>query len=1094
MMKIAVCLSVCLLLSGLSGVEIRNFYGKELKEPSSGKRIVLSRDPQKKLKVFFIMPAKVSAGAMEWKARFELEPVILQTDSYQSFSPWHSKKAKTYALGIEKEEYEQILRERLSQLKECDAAVLCKTEWNILPPEVRNAIRERVYSGAGLLYITHEGKTVPRKELGIEGAYRPDFPMAGKLADTKAYRGRLGKGKVIALDYGTIAKTVQWYLIEPVAPFQSDDPLYYDLYYLFATRCLLDLTSDGKADLAAESPPEIYNRYGERTDSTMPGENLLLFRKLDQSGKLADFSVKIHKETAKKGFGKVSLAKECVKPGETIRVDSEFETPFSGIFTAELKTPENGRIIFRMRRNLNNARNFSFDLPIPDAEAEAGELSVRLNGNLKDERRADLYFDNPQTIRDFDLIVWANIIPGSRLSFSMFQELKRCGTGIVMDTEIQWYKADQIPAVPRLLKKTGLKPAYYATRLLGPKKPPKQNCVLSRWRQWKQNGKPVQKRIQAIARAGKGMGSVFYNLGDENGLFVHKEVDTCHCPECRAAFQVYLKRIYGTLEKMNAEYGTSFKNWDEVKSLTLEEACDRELLPMWVDHRLFMEEQFIGYHRWAIAQVHAQDPGARCGIEGLCFPHNSFSGFRLYDMLPYFRFFAPYPSDREIHAMKYLPEDAVKAAWFGTYEGAMNESRMRSTPWSHLFKGLNRTAWWTAGVASSQGGFSNTAALAPDGTPLQPFAWAAEEIRKIRESGIGALIVNAKKKRFPIAVHYSNPCLHASTLNPDQSTWQASHENISLALTSCGLDYDFLSPKELENGKLHDYRILLLPYSQALSEAECRQIRSFVENGGLLIADFNPGIMDEHGKRLPKSRLQDVFGNFSRLHVNAYGKGHAICLTDYLAGFKAKLQKGTADGLMRGMMRLFREYAALEPFAVVVNEKECLEAHFDFEADGFQYLCMLGSTETGKKLVGGAESSSETFGASASPVRKIRLPKKYHVWDPLDNYRYLGFADSATLDLKPFTGRVLVLSERKPPALQSALEKSEILRGETLRLQVANPAPVMLMDIPGLRGPRRVFGGEIHVRTAYNDPPGDYRLTLRHPVTGQSETISFELK
>ena len=72
MMKIAVCLSVCMLLSGLSGVEIRNFYGKELKEPSSGKRIVLSRNPQKKLKVFFIMPAKVSAGAMEWKARFEL--------------------------------------------------------------------------------------------------------------------------------------------------------------------------------------------------------------------------------------------------------------------------------------------------------------------------------------------------------------------------------------------------------------------------------------------------------------------------------------------------------------------------------------------------------------------------------------------------------------------------------------------------------------------------------------------------------------------------------------------------------------------------------------------------------------------------------------------------------------------------------------------------------------------------------------------------------------------------------------------------------------------------------------------------------------
>ena len=57
------------------------------------------------------------------------------------------------------------------------------------------------------------------------------------------------------------------------------------------------------------------------------------------------------------------------------------------------------------------------------------------------------------------------------------------------------------------------------------------------------------------------------------------------------------------------------------------------------------------------------------------------------------------------------------------------------------------------------------------------------------------------------------------------------------------------------------YRVLVLPRSSSLSTAEAQAIREFVAQGGTLIADGEPGMFDEHSRKLAQPALADLFGN-----------------------------------------------------------------------------------------------------------------------------------------------------------------------------------------------------------------------------------------
>jgi hypothetical protein len=86
----------------------------------------------------------------------------------------------------------------------------------------------------------------------------------------------------------------------------------------------------------------------------------------------------------------------------------------------------------------------------------------------------------------------------------------------------------------------------------------------------------------------------------------------------------------------------------------------------------------------------------------------------------------------------------------------------------------------------------------------------------------------------------------------------------------------------IEKGALRrggSYRLLILPHSIALSDAEVKAIEDFSARGGIVIADTTPGLYDEHGRRLATTRFAALFRSGRAIEL-APGQPHVNDDTD----------------------------------------------------------------------------------------------------------------------------------------------------------------------------------------------------------------------
>src|SRR5262249_41281633 len=162
--------------------------------------------------------------------------------------------------------------------------------------------------------------------------------------------------------------------------------------------------------------------------------------------------------------------------------------------------------------------------------------------------------------------------------------------------------------------------------------------------------------------------------------------------------------------------------------------------------------------------------------------------------------------------------------------------------------------------------------------------------------GTGALVINTERPPAPIAVLYSPRSLRMEWMEeqrPKGEAWakrSASsdedgplrwrRESLSRLLEDLGRPYRFVTSEEVERGDLarRGYRVLILSRALSLGDQEAQALRTFVEHGGVLVADGVPGVYDEHGRRLSTSRLPDFFGPpiTGLLTERRFGRGRAI--------------------------------------------------------------------------------------------------------------------------------------------------------------------------------------------------------------------------
>lgn len=322
--------------------------------------------------------------------------------------------------------------------------------------------------------------------------------------------------------------------------------------------------------------------------------------------------------------------------------------------------------------------------------------------------------------------------------------------------------------------------------------------------------------------------------------------DGCFSADCQSEFRNWLKIQYGTLEKLNLEWETSFSSWDQVIAMDGKEAKGRNSFAPWHDHRTFNEWNWQRSLESIVRGMKKADPALRYSLSGTM-ETNAFNAWDWVRMMKVLSAVEGYGGEQTVEQRSFKQEKFLWLTWIG-YNA--DEQLLTWQIFDSLFQGAT-------GFCIFNGKFY----VNPDFSLPRGAIALKNSLRKVGQ-GIAETIINAEYEACPIAFHYSPASIKTDwMLNMDQA-YYAEVKGVKTLLSDIGADYDYISYLQLENSDIlnRKYKILYLPLSSSLSAAEVEVVRAFVKNGGILIADMLSGEYSVHGRGLKAHPLDDVFG------------------------------------------------------------------------------------------------------------------------------------------------------------------------------------------------------------------------------------------
>jgi hypothetical protein len=600
-------------------------------------------------------------------------------------------------------------------------------------------------------------------------------------------------------------------------------------------------------------------------------------------------------------------------------------------------------------------------------------------------------------------------------------------------------------------------------------------------------------------------GPLGWSHGDES--YYAANPDTCWSETCLAAFREYLKTRYSDLAGLNRDWGTKYANWAAVMPLAYDEAKATGNYAPWIEHRLSSNYVWARLYRRTGEAMQRTDAGALVGFDGpqgLWNPNSGLNWWVLKDHVGVLQDYLYNAESMEIFRSFATPKH-LSGMWYGTYGltwdiGPNTVPAHHYFPWYCLFHGLNSTWMWTMGGPGPLSGY------APDLTNL-PFFEASRQSLKTIRSGVFTLLHTGRRANDGIAIHYSEASRVADSLFADDkrcTAWAESLADFNHAVEDCGLQYDYVAYEQIEQDALRQgrYRVLLMPHSRAVSEKEAAAIRGFVQQGGLLIADIMPGMLNGHGSKQARSVMADLFPKTDPGIVHAFGKGKTVLLGNKLAGYGGASHRHRGgwkklEGRWRLLADLLREHAGLAAPVSITHR-----------AQG-----EMPPTEVTRFVAGDAEfvgllrkTSCHDHGAYPAAVR---FPDKRHVYDVRAG-KYLGFLDSVTTEISyeaqlyarlPYRVAGIELAGPDRAAGGGRSEFRLVVQAESgarpgahaFRVEVLGPGGVQLpwyaANLTAERG-RAICG----IDWALNDPAGRYTVVVRDVASGTTAKREVTLR
>ena len=355
-------------------------------------------------------------------------------------------------------------------------------------------------------------------------------------------------------------------------------------------------------------------------------------------------------------------------------------------------------------------------------------------------------------------------------------------------------------------------------------------------------------------------------------------------------FREWLKKEYGTVNALNRQWDTAYRDFAEVmpqgfeqirKNLAPGQPNQWNLSP-WMDFRHFMDFQFAAVLAELTRHANGTDPKTPAGFAGgqAPSPWGGYDYAMLCRSVQWMEAYDIHETD-EILRSFWNREQRPRMQTFFSSGDAKTDSWFL---WYYLVHGNRAAIAWPEGWFHTEKG------------QISPHILNLRETFQEVQGEISQHILDPDtvSDPDPIGIYYSHPSVQASGVMDalvHGSTWHRrltslDNDNQSAGilrtvwcktLEDLGYQYDFVSYLDVREKKTdlkQLFKVIVLPKIICLSDAEADALKDFVQNGGILITDYLCGIMDEHGKARSKGVLDDLFGivrNESAGYLN--GKG-----------------------------------------------------------------------------------------------------------------------------------------------------------------------------------------------------------------------------
>ena len=509
-----------------------------------------------------------------------------------------------------------------------------------------------------------------------------------------------------------------------------------------------------------------------------------------------------------------------------------------------------GRLLKSETYNVGAEANAQKWCELPLADMVTSGLTARAvlrdaAGNVLDEERREFTVGMPRFWDDFSFRMWDSRLATDtpdNITLLRMRLLKQVGVDA-----INWHGWMSCPGLYDALKASGMR-IFSGGGGIGSRA---YNSDISSKKYRDYMGKLCEQRAQSLGPYGS------YGVigGDENSYGVG---DWKKKPAMVAGFRDWLHKEYGTLAALNAEWGSAYKTWEQIVPLSLKELPAKDNFAPVSDLWRWNELEFTAITRLQMDSTHKGNPKMRFGLSGTqratAGSYDWWLLSRAMDMNH------GYGGVQVLQRRSFNPD--LKEHLYISPAG--HGDRRHRRVWGIVLDG---------GLGPISCG---NLLVQPDYSLFKGALDLARDIAILR-SGVGKIIINAKRRWDPVAIHYSQRSVHATTILGPYKSMVSACTNIQNILHELGLQPRYLSYEQIADGELvkAKYRIMFMPYSYAVSKQEAKAIREWVQRGGVVFALVGAGAMDGHCRVLEKGMFDDLFGIQRGQFAVATGDHHA---------------------------------------------------------------------------------------------------------------------------------------------------------------------------------------------------------------------------